>query len=141
MASRLEFHWPREQDLLEKDASVTLGWMEFFFDGLTISVFKEKQCMVVLTVTTLLEYLSQQSAHKFDWVGEDGGDTLTLKKKNNTLTISNKVVTVEVGFSEFKALVVGASKKLLERLKRDNPMVSLESAFIDFESALRKYTY
>ena len=142
MNAIMHFHWQSDQDLLEKDASLALGWLEFVFNQLTVCFFKQRLCMTFLTVTSLIDFLTEGATNKeFRWVGEDGGDVYFLTRRASLLTVNHGQAELTVEYELFKYAVYEACKDIEEHAQQLNPSIKSESAFIDFSNAMRATSF
>ena len=139
MKDRLLFQWDSIQNLTEEGASLSLGWFEFYHNGLSISFFKERKCMLFLTLTNLIDFLSSENVNNsFKWVCEDDGSVYVLKRKDKYLQIENRSVLIKINYDLFKSVVFDASLNMKNNILSKNPHIREEGAFIDFENSVKK---
>lgn len=139
MRDRLIFQWDSIKVLMEEDASLSLGWFEFYFDRLSVSFFKERSCMVFITITSLIDFLSSETDNNsFEWIGEDSGEKYLLRRNGEVLQIQNSITSIIMSYNLFESIVFDASLNLKNSISMKNPHIKKEGAFIDFENSLKK---
>ena len=132
-------HLKRQQDLLEEDASFSLGWFEASVEGFTGCFFREGYCMVFLTLGTLVEHLnelSKTSEGKARWVGEDHGAVVEMIRKKDVLELTVPEVTVRISFSQFREAVLKKAKDFVKQCLKINSSIQNESAFEDLVNSV-----
>jgi len=133
-----KIHLKDQQDLLEEDASISLGWFEVATKGLNGHLFRNGYCMVFLTLGTLLEHmnnLDKASNSKVEWIGEDHGTIVEIVRKNDMLKLTTSEIIIQVPFNEFKDAIVKETKDFINQCERINPSIISESAFDDLVSS------
>ncbi len=139
---KIIFHWSSIGDLKQMDASLSYGWFEFCFDHLSISFFKERGCMVFLTITTLIDFLSTQKKNdRFSWVGEGNGRQYYFIKEGENIILQDKSNLLKVSFSKFRDIVLESSMALRDSMVTANPSIKTEGAFSDFDDCLRSLDF
>ncbi len=130
-----------EEDLVEEDASYSLGWIEIVDRAKEISFFKDKLCMIFITTTFLMEHikeLEKQKNLKLEWVGEDYGAFFNLSINKNQLRLEDKNFSVYVDFQEFKIALLDSVRQFMKHCLEINPNIENESAFIDLQTVAQK---
>ncbi len=133
-------HAKRQQDLLEEDASLSLGWFELSVKGFTGCFFREGYCMIFLTLEALIGHLNNLSATqkgKERWVGEDHGAVIEMIRRQDVLELAISETVVHVPFSQFKEAVLKMAKDFAEQCLKTNPSIENESAFEDLVDSVR----
>lgn len=128
--------WLSPQQLIQEDASLSLGWIEIETDSYSIPLFEERLCMLFLTLCDLMEFLSSNKLD-FDWVSVDGGDIYSLLKIKDLLVIRNESIKFEVDYGAFLKALIDTSNNTIEHILKINPSINKESAFIDFKNCLK----
>ena len=62
---KTKIFFSRQEDLLEEDASLSLGWLSITENGVEVSFFKKRLCMIFLTLGSLLEIISKVKPKKY----------------------------------------------------------------------------
>jgi len=128
-----------ENDIYEVDASISLGWFEITSEETVIYFFKQRLCMVFLTLNRLMEYLrnAAQRNKDFQWVGEDNGYFYRLNLKKDRLEISFEEFVINVDFEKFKRAIIKSVDSFLEITRSKNVSIINESAYIDLQESFR----
>ncbi|MBD2501665.1 hypothetical protein [Anabaena azotica] len=106
-----------EENLIGDNASYSLGWIEIVDRAKEIYFFKDKLCMIFITITFLLEHiktLETQKHLKLEWVGEDYGAVFNLSINSNQLCIEDKNISIFLNFQEFKMAVLESVRQFLK---------------------------
>ncbi len=130
------FHWKSAQDLLEKDASLSLGWLEIISTEQRIMLFSEKLCMLLPTVEGMIRFLvNAKKGHGiFQWVGEDGADIYPVEIRKQTIKINGVVFDLIA----FKKALCQACDALNNYLQNHNPHARSEGFYLDYEQIFNK---
>ena len=131
----------KEEDLLEENASYSLGWIEIVDRAKEISLFKDNLCMVFLTTGFLIEHIKQletKKAIKLEWVGEDYGAVFNLSIINRRLCIEDTSFSIYLNYQDFKTALIESIRDFLKHCLVLNPNIQYESAFIDLQTAVRE---
>lgn len=129
-----KIHLKRHEDLLEEDASLSLGWFEIIVKGFSGHLFRDRYCMVFLSLGTLIEHLatlSEAPGRKERWVGEDHGTFAEMVHKKGILRLTVSEATIEIPFDQFQKTVLEEAKSFIVKCKTTNPSIRDESAFED----------
>ena len=128
------------KNLLEEDASFSLGWFEFSVKGFTGCFFRDKYCMVLLTLGNLIEHLDAlRRAQKAQerWVGEDHGATIQMTREKDVLELCVAEVVIHVPYQPFKTAVLNTAKTFMDECINLNPSIQQESAFEGLTNVFR----
>ena len=139
---KLEIFVFRDEDLIEEDASLSLGWFSFKEKGMEISFFKEGLCMVFLTLTSLLEIMQKVEMKKGEalkWVGEDNGAIAQIYLKDKNLWMSMGDSYFVHPFTVFKKAVLSSINNFLIDCMTKNKSIVNESAFKDLELTYKEF--
>ncbi len=125
----------------DENSSLAFGWFELNKSELTVYFFRDRKCMVFLTLYTLIESLLKLKIKNETqrWVGEDNGKVFFLNKQKTMLTIEDKDVKLTTDFSVFLDAVVAEAKSLLRDSKTRNPDIIEEGPYIDLESLVSDF--
>jgi hypothetical protein len=129
-----KIHLKEQQDLLEEDASLSLGWFEVSTKGFNGHFFRDGYCMVFLTLGTLLDQMNkftEASKGKELWIGEDHGAVVEMARKKDVLELTTSEITMQVPFDEFKEAIVKETNDFIDQCENINPSILSESAFND----------
>jgi len=132
----------RQEDLLEEDASLSLGWLSFKDKGVEISLFREGMCMIFITLTSLLEAikkLEDKGEKKIKWVGEDNGAVIQFFLEKDNLWMSIGDFSFILRFKDFKKEIVDAIYKFKNDCVSKNESIAKESAFKDLDLIIKKF--
>jgi hypothetical protein len=129
----------RDADLLENDATLSLGWFELRSGEMTLSLFNRRLCMVFISLTDLLHWLHSKdlaTGGVFNWVGCDNGAAFSLRFSKDLLEIACSSFRCLVDFQQFKMAVSAGAISLLEGSRERNPQIVAESAYVDLKAAV-----
>lgn len=129
-----KIHLKEQQDLLEEDASLSLGWFEVSTKGSNVHLFRNGYCMVFLTLATLLDHMNKMakaSNSKEEWIGEDHGTVVKMARKEDMLELLTSEIIIQLPFNEFRNAIVKETKDFINKCENINPSILNESAFDD----------
>jgi hypothetical protein len=136
----INFKLFRQEDLLEGNASYSLGWIEILDGAKEINLFKDNFCMVFITGSCLADYiqhLAEKKVKKIRWVGEDHGGTFILSVENSELCIQDEDSKILLDFQRFQSSLIEGINSFLEYCLQVNPNINEESAFIDLQASFQ----
>lgn len=128
-------NWLSLEQLVEEDASLSLGWIEIQTENYNYSLFEQKLCILIITLCDLLEFLSSNKVN-YDWIGVDGGDIYLLTKKKSVLVIQKEDITFQIDYDAFVNAIIDTTNSTIQHLSQVNSAVKGESAFIDLLNCL-----
>ncbi len=134
-------HMKQQEDLLEEDASLSLGWFELSMKGANVEFFRDGYCLVFLTLDSLIEHLYALEGKKNSekrWVGEDHGTVVKLSREKVMLSMATPEGKIFLPFDQFKDAVVQESKDFVNSCLKANPSIKDESAFQDLFHSVEK---
>nr|WP_181718209.1 hypothetical protein [Psychrobacter sp.]QJS05088.1 hypothetical protein [Psychrobacter sp.] len=131
----IKLNWLFSEQLLQEDASLSLGWIEIKTQNKDFLLFEKKLCMLFLTLSDLLEFLSNDNRN-FNWVGVDGSDIYSLTKYREILIIQKEGEKFILDYTSFRESIIKTSTNLINYLLKNNLRVKEESAFIDLSNCL-----
>lgn len=131
----------QEEDLLDENASYSLGWIEIVDKAKEISFFKDKLCMIFLTTSGLIDdiqRLESKKVREVRWVGEDHGSVFILSVNNTDLCIKDDNAKIFLNLQNFKSSLFEGVNSFLEYCSVINSEIQKESAFIDLKVSLQE---
>ena len=131
----IKLNWLFSEQLLQEDASLSLGWIEIKTQNKDFLLFEKNLCMLFLTLSDLLEFLSNNN-RSFNWVGVDGSDIYSLTKYREILIIQKEGEKLILDYTSFRESIIKTSTNLINYLLKNNSRVKEESAFIDLSNCL-----
>ena len=134
-------HMKQQEDLLEEDASLSLGWFELSMKGANVEFFRDGYCLVFLTLDSLIEQLNALEDNKNSekrWVGEDHGTVIKLSRDKIMLSMATPEGKIFLPFDQFRDAVVQESKVFVDSCLKANSSIKDESAFQDLFCSLGK---
>lgn len=84
----------------QNDNLFRLGYLKVIEEENEIYFFKDKTCMIFLTVDSLAEFLFSKNKH-CRWVGEDSGMVYSIRKHKESLIFSGDDFTYTCNEYEF----------------------------------------
>jgi hypothetical protein len=136
-----KIHVKQQEDLLEEDASLSLGWFELSMKGANIELFRDGYCLVFITLDSLIEQLNALEGKKNSekrWVGEDHGTVIKLSRDKIMLSMATSEGKICLPFEQFKDAVLQESKNFVDSCIKANPSINTESAFQDLLHSVEK---
>jgi hypothetical protein len=127
-----------EHELLEEEAHLICGYFELGETDFSINLFKDRSCMVMLTLSEICDYLISNSQKSFNWIGVDNGKYYVLKRQKENLTISTKEFDVTFDLSIFKNALKKCLFTFISYCKNVNQDIVNQGGFIDLEISFNK---
>ncbi len=122
------------------------GWIAGHFEvgeiDCTICLFKDRHCMLMLTLKELLDYLlviDRYEGKRIGWMGMDNGKSIALKKQKGIFSIEGEYFNAQFHFKDFRTAVLNESNRFVNHCKIVNPLIEMEGAFIDLNYILSKF--
>jgi hypothetical protein len=126
-----------EHELLGEDAHLICGYFELGETDFSLNLFKDRSCMVTLTLYTICDFLVTNH-QEFRWVGEDNGKYYILKRQKNNLKITTKEFEVVFNLLKFKEALKNCLFEFLSNCKNINQDIVNQGGFIDLEMVFSK---
>jgi hypothetical protein len=136
----INFKLFRQEDLLENNASYSLGWIEILDGAKEINLFKGNLCMIFTTVSCLADYiqdLAEKKVSRTRWVGEDNGSIFVLSIENGELCIQDEDSKILLNFQKFKLSLIEGIDSFLKYCSKVNRNIHRESAFMDLQTSFQ----
>lgn len=136
---KAQFIFCNENDLLENDSSLTLGY--FIIDK--VILFEKTKCILVMSLNDLMDGLIDLSKAKgkksFKWFPADSGEKVILNKENDKLFFQYDNIILNMNFRDFYFLIHKMSKDLSETLIEYRPNIIEETPMIDMLSIMEEF--
>lgn len=133
------FVFDNENDLLEKDSSLTLG----YFIICNVVFFEESKCILTISLNDLMEGLLNISKPEFKksfkWTPADSGEIAILKTQKSKLIITYNNVTLEINLDEFIEQICNMAKRLHNILINYRFEAEDESPIVDMLDILDEF--
>jgi len=123
------------------DFQYSLGYFEIVNGKTTVSFFKNKKCMVFLTISDLyhvIEELEKDNSKELQWVGEDNGYSFRIVIQRESICFYGNDFNIEFMLKKLKKSLDKALKKTLIKMAKHNPEITEERYFLDLKSLLMK---
>lgn len=126
-------------ELKTENASFSLGYFEFSTLDFKVSFFEERQCMVFITLSSLLDFLSNElkNGMSYKWVGDGNGTTILVKvadKKRIEFLLDR--FSLYVNIDDFAIAVIEYLNSFLTNCINVNPEILNESGYRTLKSSL-----
>ena len=127
-------------DLIDEDASLAYGYFEYRSHDHFISFFKKRECMVFITLTSLIDFLSSniKIGSKFNWVGDGNGSSISVEIiSHNKIEFLFNCTQIGLEINCLINSIINFLELYLHECIQINPLIIRESGFIGLENAFK----
>ncbi len=127
-----------EHELLDEDAHLICGYFELGETDFSFNMFKDRSCMIMLTLSEICDFLINNSQKTFNWVGIDNGKSYTLKRQKEYLRIITREFDITFNLLAFKDSLKICLSNFISDCKSVNKDIVNQGGFKDLVMSFNK---
>lgn len=126
-----------EHEILGDDGHLACGYFELEENDFSINFFKDRSCMVFLTLYSICDFLSNNKK-ELRWVGEDNGKFFILTKQKDKIVVTSKEFEVKFKLNSLIDAIKNCLFDFMAYCKILNNDIVNQGGFSDLEMSFNK---